>query len=285
MSRSWSVHFVFPALFFLAGAGGLIAANYLARQAPRDGLTLGFIGMYTVLPQLIDEPGVQYDVRQFRALSAPGPEDSDVCVTGRSSGLTLSDWRSRSQPPRLGVTIRGSANHAIMMLLSAALRLPIRVVAGYKGTAEVRLAMENGEIDGTCLGFHAYETTFAATGQYAIVLQSGTDPSPMLRDVPSAERLVNDAHGRELLDLLTAIRALDRYFVAPPGTPAQIVDLLRAGFEATMSDGEFLAQARLAHLVIRPLPSADIDARVVSVLNLPDESRRELAGLLKAQIH
>jgi hypothetical protein len=172
-----------------------------------------------------------------------------------------------------------------MTLLSAALHLPIRVVAGYKGTAEVRLAMENGEIDGTCLGFHAYETTFAATGKYTIILQSGDDPSPLLREVPSADRLVNDARGRALIDLLTAIRALDRYFVAPPDTPASVVDLLRTGFEATMRDEDFLAQARLAHLVIRPLPAAEIEARVVSVLDLPDASRRELAGLLRERIN
>ena len=267
----------------MTGAGGLIAANYLARQARPNGLALGLLGLGAVLPQLLEQPGVQYDARQYVVIGAPMFEDVDVCVTTRDSGIDLAVWRSRAAPVRVGTRSTGSASHARAALITSALGLPTRFVIGYGGTAEMRLAMESGEVDAVCAGLSAYRTTFEPLGKYVVLLQSGEDSSLLQQGVPSAERLVQDQRGRSLLDVLSALRALDRYYVAPPGTPDDLVAALRTAFDATMRDEQFLAAARNARLEIRPLSGGEIAARIGAVLSLPHDTRRAVAALLTGE--
>lgn len=263
----------------MAGAGGLIAANYLARLAPPDGLTIGFLSPGVVLPQLLQWPTVHYDVRQFAAIGAPMFEDADVCVSTRDSGIDLVSWQNRVSPVRVGSRSSASASHARSALITSALGLPVRFVTGYGGTAEMRLAMERGEVDAICTGLSAYRTTIEPLGKYVVVLQSGEDAASG-RGVPSAERLVKDERGRSLLDVLAALRSLDRFYLAPPNTPDHLVAALRTAFDATMRDEQFLAAARLARLEIRPLNAHQIESRIAAVLNLPDDRRRDIAALL-----
>jgi tripartite-type tricarboxylate transporter receptor subunit TctC len=262
------------------GAGGLIAANHLARQARPDGLTIGFMGLSVVLPQLLEQPGVQYDARRFPVIGSPTVEDFDVCVAPRAGGFDLNSWRGRAVPPRMGITAYGSANHARAMLLSAALELPVTTVVGYKGMSDVRLAMESGEVETTCIGLDAFRATFEPSGNYTIVLQSGEAQSPRMRDVPSATRIVRTSHGEALLTLLSHLRTLDRFYAAPPDTPPDRVGLLRIAFEQTMHDEAYLQQAAQVRLETRPVDPEEVESRVRSVLNLPDDARREVAALL-----
>ena len=262
------------------GAGGLIAANYLARQARPDGLTVGYLGLSTVLPQLLEQPGVQYDARRFRVIGSPTVEDFDVCVAPRASGFDLNSWRGRAVPPRMGITTYGSANHARAMLLSAALDLPVRTVVGYKGMSDIRLAMESGEVETTCIGLDAFRATFEPSGDYTIVLQSGDAQSPRMRGVPSAARVVRTSHGEALLTLLSQLRTLDRFYAAPPDTPPDRVALLRIAFEQTLHDEAYLQQTAQARLETRPVNPEEVESRVRSVLNLPGDARREVAALL-----
>ena len=264
----------------MTGAGGLIAANYLARQARPDGLTLGFFGLGMVLPQLLERPGVQYDARQYEVIGAPTFEDVDVCLTTRESGIDLEAWRRRAAPMRVAIASSGSASHARTALTTAALHLPVRLVIGYDGMTTMRLALDSGEVDAVCAGLLTYRTTFEPLGQYVAVLQVGEDAALLQQGVPSAASLVQDERGRSLLDILSALRTLDRYYLAPPGTPDDRVAVLRTAFEATMRDEQFLAAARLAGLEIRPLSAAEIAARITAVLNLPDATRRDVAALL-----
>jgi tripartite-type tricarboxylate transporter receptor subunit TctC len=262
----------------MPGAGGLIAANYLARQASRDGLTIGYIGLQAVLSQLIGSPGVQYDARRFIAIGALTSEDVDVCIMTRASGVHLGNWRTRAAPPRIGSTIRGSANHVRSTLMSAALDLPIRLVMGYKGTAEIRLAMESGEVDGTCLGLNTYRTTFEPTHQYAVTFRLGEDPDLRAQGVPAA--VAADARGQALLDLTETLRQLDRFFVAPPDTPADRVEAIRSALAATLRDPEFLTAATQARLSIRPASAAEITDKMLAVLTLPADRRALVSQLL-----
>ena len=267
----------------MTGAGGLIAANYLARQARPDGLTLGFFGLGIVLPQVLARPGVGYDARQYAIIGAPTFDDVDVCLTSPSTGLDLTTWRSRAAPVRVGIMGSGSASHARAALITAALGLPMHLVIGYDGMPALRLALEGGEVDVVCSGLVAYRTAFEASGTFVVLLQVGEDATLRQRGVPLAEHFVQDQRGRSLLDTFLALRTLDRFYVAPPGTPDDLVAALRTAFDATMRDERFVDAARNAGLEVRPLDATEIASRIAAILNLPDERRREIGALLTAE--
>lgn len=267
----------------MAGAGGLVAGNYLARQASADGLTIGMLGPGAVTSQLVNQPGVQYDLRQFAPIGAPTSEPNDVCIATRASGIDLGAWRSRPRGLRIATLGRGSALHLRAAFLASALHLPGRLVNGYRGSSDARVALDGGEVDVMCLGLASYRTTIEPLGTYVAVLQSGEDSDLLRQRVPSAERLVEDDRGRALLDLLGAIRTLDRFYVAPPGTPEIVLAMLRRGFTETMHDERFAAAARAARLEIAPLTADELRTRIASILSLSDSARQRVIDVLAAE--
>jgi len=204
-------------------------------------------------------------------------------VAKRERGIDLAVWRSR--PLRVAMTGRGTASHVRAAFLTSALQLPVRFVSGYRGSAEVKLALEGDEVDVFCTGLEAYRTLFEPSGTYVPILQSGDESDLIQHGIPSASRLVEDDRGRTLLNLLGSLGTLDRFYVAPPNTPHDVVALLRIAFAQTMADEAFLAAARSARLDVRPLSADDITAQIAALLNLSDADRRIVVQLLSAQDH
>ena len=133
----------------MPGAGSLLAANYIARLARPDGLTVGMVSGAPVMGQLQGNKAVTFDVqdgdRRFARRMEP------VCVVNRKSGIEdAAAWKASSRPVEIGVTSPGAGAHEVPLVVNAALGLPIHPVSGYPGTADIRLAVESGEVDGAC---------------------------------------------------------------------------------------------------------------------------------------
>ena len=134
----------------MPGAGSLIAANQLYKVAKPDGLTLAHIGGGLFLGQVLGQPGIEFDARKFQLIGAVVKEDV-ACALTKASGITsLDKWMAAKTPVKLGGVAPGAAPDNTARILKTALGLPIQVVSGYKGTAEIRLAAEAGEIAGAC---------------------------------------------------------------------------------------------------------------------------------------
>ena len=119
----------------------------------------------------------------------------------------------------------GSA--AATLILSAALGLPIRPVRGYAGSAEIRQALDAGEIDDTCLNQESFEALYVLHEDYVVVLQGGTEVSAGLEGVPLALALSEHPDEQALLEALALMRSIERFYALPPGTPTEFVSLLR----------------------------------------------------------
>jgi len=111
----------------MPGAGGLVAATYLARRAEPNGLAIGFMSAQAVLAQLLNNTA-QFDVRELPLIGTPAV-DGYVCTFSRASGFTLEGWRG-GRFAKLGVTNVGSSVAAYGLLVSEAIGLPVRTVGG-----------------------------------------------------------------------------------------------------------------------------------------------------------
>jgi tripartite-type tricarboxylate transporter receptor subunit TctC len=134
----------------MPGAAFLIGTNYLYKQAKPDGLTLGnWIGSL-VLHQVTGRKGIDFDARRFEYVGAP-VKNHDTCVMTRTSGIdTAQKWLNSPTPIKIGATPPGSTPYDNAMVLKDALGLPMQIVSGYKGTAEIRLAIDFGEVPSLC---------------------------------------------------------------------------------------------------------------------------------------
>src|SRR5574341_2693279 len=129
----------------MTGAGSLIAANYLYKIAKPDGLTIGNFHGNQIINQILGGAGIEFDARRFQWIGVP-VKDTGACALTKASGITSFErWRSAKTPVKLGGGAPGDTASTSAKILREALGLPVQVVMGYKGTAEMRLAAESGE--------------------------------------------------------------------------------------------------------------------------------------------
>lgn len=252
----------------MAGAGHLIAANHMYQVAKPDGLTIGHFHGGWFLYQVFKRPGIEFDAAKFEFLGSPIKE-SRACAFTKASGITsVERWLASKTPVKVG-GIGGGAPDDIAHMLAATTALPIQLVAGYKGTSEIRLAAESGELAGGCWTWDSIRSTWSKaiqSGEAIVVLQALSKPHPELPNVPLAQSLAKTEEARQLIQAGIQDPA-DYYrpYVAPPRTPKARVETLRQAFDATMKDPEFLADAQKAKLDIEPITGNEL-ANIVGKL-------------------
>jgi tripartite-type tricarboxylate transporter receptor subunit TctC len=269
----------------MPGAGSLIAANHLYKVARPDGLTLGNFAGGLVLGQIVGQPGIEFDARKFAWVGTPSREVS-VCALTKASGITsIESWMAAKTPVKLGGTGSGATTDDVPRVLAATLGLPIQVVRGYKGTAEIRLAAESGEIAGGCWQWESVKSTWRQgldSGDVAVLLQVAGKPVPDLPKVALAPALARTDEARQLINAGIVIPTeIGRVYALPPGTPADRVQTLRAAFTETARDPEFLADARRSKLEIDSMSGEDLTRVVHEMFKLDPALAAKLKGILK----
>jgi len=256
----------------MPGAGFLISANYMYRVAKADGLTVGhFIGGL-FLQQLLGKPGIEFDARKFEYIGVPA-QDNYVLGVNKSTGITgMDQWLSSKSVVKLGGVGAGSATDDIPKVLAATIALPMQLVSGYKGTADVRLAFDGGEVTGICNSWESFKSTWRKeldAGELVLVLQNVAKPHPELPKIPLVINYAKTDEAQRLIRALVhSVGPTARPYLLPPGTPKDRVQILRKAFIETMKDPEFLADATKAKLDLNPLDGAELERNVREVFNL-----------------
>jgi tripartite-type tricarboxylate transporter receptor subunit TctC len=157
-------------------------------------------------------------------------------------------------------------------ILRAALGLPIQLVTGYKGTADVRLAAESGEVAGGCWGWDSVSVTWRKaldSGDAVVVLQANRKTHPDLPNVPQAVKFAKTDDARKMIDVgIHGDSDIVRTYTLPPATPKDRTLLLRKAFDATLKDPEFIADAKKSRLNIGPIPVEDIEKDIAGLFKL-----------------
>ena len=246
----------------MTGAGSRIAANYLYKASP-DGLIIGnFIGSL-ILQQIMGDKSVEFDGRKFEWLGAP-VQDETVCALTKASGInSLDDWFAAKKPVKLGGEAPGANDSDAPRILQAALGLPIQLIEGFKGTSNIRLAAEAGEVDGGCWTWASIRTTWSKgleSGLVKPIIQINPKKAADIPNVPNAIDYAKTAEARVLIESGThAPSAILRAYAVAPGTPKERINTLRSAFNATMKDPEFVAEMNKSKLEINPLTGAEME--------------------------
>jgi tripartite-type tricarboxylate transporter receptor subunit TctC len=173
----------------MTGAGGIIHANYMFKQAKPDGLTIGNNSGGLFLQHVMGAKGIEFDGKNFEYIGAPAV-DHLTCAISKASGITsLDKWIASKEAVRFGGVGPGGFASDLPRVLHASLGLPVRVIDGYKGTADIRLATESGELAGSCLSWDSYKTTWRKaieSGEVNVVIQVMPKKHPELAQVPLA---------------------------------------------------------------------------------------------------
>jgi tripartite-type tricarboxylate transporter receptor subunit TctC len=215
----------------MTGAASLVAANHVYKVAKPDGLTMLNFHGNQVVNQIIGKPGIEFDARKFEYLGSP-TQDNVACAFAKGSGITSFESLKNSKAPvKLGGVAPGDTTYNTAKILQAALKLPIQLVAGYKGTAEIKLAAEAGEVAGGCWQWESIKSIWRQgldAGNVAVVLQVNAKPHPELAKVPNAIDHAPNENGRQLLKFgAHDPAAVTRLYAVAPGTPKDRVQCAR----------------------------------------------------------
>jgi tripartite-type tricarboxylate transporter receptor subunit TctC len=269
----------------MPGAGSMISANHTFKAAKPDGLTIGhFIGGL-FLQQLLGKPGIEFDSLKFEYVGVPA-QDNFMIGVHKSTGITdVEKWIASKQVIKFGGVATGSGSDDVPHVLKATLGLPLQLVSGYKGTADVRMAFNSGEVAGIANSWESSKSTWRKeldSGDKKIILQATVKPHPEFPKVPMALDLAkSDEAKRLILTVANVHGATVRPYALPPGTPKDRVEILRKAFTDTMKDPEFLAEAKKANLDINPETGAELEQNVKNIFKLEPALIAKLKEILK----
>lgn len=240
----------------MTGAGGIIAANHLYNRAKPDGLTVAAWASPLILQQIMGNDAAKFDARKVGWVGIPGPYDT-ACHFNRESGIkTVNDWFASKKPVKVSSIGPGTGLSDVPKLLKAALGLPLEVVEGYKGGAEARVAVENGEVDGLCASWQATKITWRSqmeSGKIRVVLQATLKSHADLKDVPLANNYAKTDEARILLKVADNVHVYQFPYSVAPGTPPERLQILQQAFIKTLRDPELVAEAKKAQLEVNPI--------------------------------
>jgi tripartite-type tricarboxylate transporter receptor subunit TctC len=270
----------------MVGAGSLISANHVYRVAKPDGLTIGAFNGNQILAQLIGGQGIEFDARKMGWVGAPG-YNHDLCVLNQKTGITSAEqWLASKTPFKLGGSAPGSSTDDTAKVLKEAINLPMRLITGYKGTADIRVAVESGEIDGLCgFSWASVRTTWRKaieSGQVNIILQTAAKAHPDLPKVPLSIGFAKTPEARQLIEAgVHQPSALTYAYSLPPAMPKERLQILRKAFSDTMKDQDFLNDAAKANLEIAPVLGEEIDQDIQKLFKTPPTVVVKLKEILK----
>jgi tripartite-type tricarboxylate transporter receptor subunit TctC len=252
----------------MPGAGSLKATQNVYSVAPKDGLTLATISRGMVSDPLLK--AANFGPARLTWLGSITSETS-VCATWKTSPVkTWDDMFKREFS--LGSNALGDDTANFALIMRNVFGAKVKLVTGYPGGNDVNLAMERGEVEGRCgWSWSSLKSQKRWLPNINVLVQFNLEKNPDLPNVPRAIERAKDDEQRQVLRLLIAGQFVGRPFITTPDIPAERKAALRAAFDATMKDPEFLAEAAKTDMEITPISGAAIDAFIAELYRTPKD--------------
>lgn len=203
----------------------------------------------------------------------------------KEAGITnIDQWMAAKTPVKMGGLGPGNSTSDAVRVVKATLNLPIQLVEGYKGTADIRLAADGGELQGACWAWESIRATWTKAlqnGDVIPVLQLTAKKQPDLPNVPLALDIAKTEEAKQIIRSGgIAPSAVTRVYVTTPKTPKDRVEMLRKGFADTLKDPEFLADAKKGGLDVNPLTGDEVKKTVDALFALNPAIVAQLSSIL-----
>jgi tripartite-type tricarboxylate transporter receptor subunit TctC len=271
------------------GAGSRNASNWLYNIAPKDGSVLGVTSQSSPLDQAMRQKGIQFDAGRFNWIGNP-IVDNQITIAWTDSGIVTMNDLTKVSSVICGATGANTNPVFFPKIINQLMGANIQVVNGYQGAAAVALAMGRGEVN--CMGSHSWSAAKATMAQYfrdgkmSVLVQWGPAKDPDIsdqakRDVPLILDYARNDMDREVLTLFNSSISIGRPLIAPPDVPRARVEALRRAFDETMTDSEFLAEAKRLNMDIKPMAGIELQKLALNVAHTSPATVARAQALVK----
>ncbi|HET9149732.1 MAG TPA: tripartite tricarboxylate transporter substrate-binding protein [Alphaproteobacteria bacterium] len=287
LARFWQKHIPGPPAVVvqdMPGAGGIKMQNYLDHQAPRDGSVVAATRAAFVagplIPAFAGSALGDYDPRNVNWIGNISGQWGGCFVWHTVPVKTIQD--AMKTQVIIGSTSPRANSSTIAGILNALIGTKFKVVSGFS-TSGTYLAMEQGEIQGSCV---SYETASAAAprlideGKLRFLIQIGLTRSKLQPDVPAVGELLTNEEDRQVVRLVAASLIMGRPYLAPPGVPKDRLAALRTSFMATMRDPAYVAAARKEKLIVDASDYKEMEALIADTYTIPEAAVKRTRTML-----
>jgi tripartite-type tricarboxylate transporter receptor subunit TctC len=253
------------------GAGGVKLAAEIYNVAPKDGTRLGLFAATTALEPLFGNTDAKYETTKFTWI---GNLDSDVSSCGVWKHTGIKTWQDmKTRETTFGATGPAAITSIHPNVIGALLGLKTKVALGYQGTRDVNVAMQRGEVDGTCgLYMSSIRSQYQQNvdkGELTVLITLGKQRTKDFPKVPSIFELIKNPDDVKLADLIFGSDAIGRPIAAPPGLAPARAATLRKAFDAMVKDPAFLAEAKKIGLSVDAMSGDEVGKTFASFYKTP----------------
>ena len=253
-------------LIQMPGAGGLQSVEFVSQVAPKDGTVFAEILSPSLLVPLLRN--TRFDSAQLQWLGSLTARPGVVGVWHTAATTTLEG--AKKVELVMGSTGVGSGNYWIPTLANAVLGTKFKLVPGYRGGADINLAIERREIDGRSnywTGWTTVKPDWIREGKLKFLFRTGPK-APDMPNLPSFAELTSGEE-RQMVQILDAPDDVGVGFYMASGIPADRAAALRKAFWEMMRDSKFLAEAARLEAPIAPVPGEEVQRVVASIYSTP----------------
>jgi len=263
----------------MPGGGGIKAANYVAKVAPKDGTILTMVSQGLAVDQALGiNNGLEADLRDFHWVGNMSSHNQVTVVWHTSKTKTFEDALKRETV--VGCTGAGSVSTQMPAIYNNVLGAKFKLVVGYPDGTDVNLAMERGEVEARAtnpwVSYKATTPHLVEKKMIIPIMQVGLEKEADLTDVPLLRDLARNPEEKQILDFISRSVAIGRPVATTPGVPADRVAALRKAFDATLADPEFLADAEKQRMEIRAMTGEQLATLVKDIIETPAAIREKV---------
>lgn len=265
----------------MPGAGGLKATAHMYANAPKDGATIAIVHNGMTTASLLMPQRAKFREAEFSWIGNIA-EETAQCLAWRDSTIkTTADMLSKEFI--VGGAGSGSNLDQYPRIINNILGAKIKVISGYKGSKQIALAVERGEVQGICAlplsTITNSKPEWIRDKKIGLLLQMGLTKDPALPHVPLIMDFVKNEEDRMAMELILAPRKLLRPVFAPPSVPTERVMALRAAFMKTVKSNGFMMEAKKQRLIVTPMSGEEAEEIIRKIHEVP---RKVLARAIEA---
>ena len=263
----------------MPGGGGIVAANFVARVAPKDGTILTIVSQGLATDQALSlNKSLQVDLREFNWVGNMSDSNQVLAIWHTSKTRTLEDAMKRETT--IGTTQAGSISQQLTAVYNNILGTKLKIVFGYPDGHDVDMAMERDEVEGR--GTNPWASYLAVSPHYvrdkmiSPIIQVGLQKDPDLPNVPLLRDLAKTPEDRQVLEFMSKAVAVGRPIATTPGVPKERVEALRHAFDATLRDPDFIREAERERSDISPMTGAQLATLIKDLIESPEDIKAKV---------
>ena len=262
----------------MEGASSIIASNLLYNIAKPDGLTIGTFNRALPFAQVIKLEGVKFDITKFAWIGSSAVEGTVFTLRNDLPYKTAEDLKTLKTPINMGCSGAGTLDYQFSLLAKEFLGLNMKMII-YVSSNECMLAVERKEADGRS-GSYSSLRPFIERGLVRPIFR-GRVAEKGTENLPVNEDLTTSKTGKLIMSMFSAADLIGRPYVAPPGTPPEVLKILREAFAKTAADPEAKKDAQKNMMEVDYIPGDEIMKVCQNVLNQPADVIKEFAKYVK----